>query len=185
MSLIRRTSPFGDMLSLRQAMDHLFEDSFVRPRSFWFGDSVVLPLDVHSTPDALVVVAALPGVKPEQVEITITGDLLTISGTSDATQDGERDGYTYREIRRGDFSRSVTLPRELQTDRATASFEHGLLRLSIPRAEATRPHRIAITPTHEEPAADAPAASSAAPDVKPVADPTAAPDPDRELVAAR
>ena len=181
MSLIRRTSPFGDMLSLRQAMDHLFEDSVVRPRSFWFGDSTALPLDIHSTPDALVVEAALPGVKPEQVEITVAGDQLTISGASDATQEDERDGYTYREIRRGEFSRTVTLPGDLQTDRATASFEHGLLRLSIPRAEQTRPHRIAITPTHEAPADVKPA------DVKPAVGPAvevAAADPDREPVAA-
>ncbi len=182
MSLIRRTSPFGDMLSLRQAMDHLLEDSFVRPRSFWFGDSSVLPLDIHSTPDALVVEAALPGVKPEQVEITITGDLLTISGASEAAHEGERDGYAYREIRRGDFSRTVTLPRDLQIDRAVASFEHGLLRLSIPRAEQARPHRIAITPTHEAPALEAPTPSSAPVDIKPAAETT--PDPDRELVAA-
>jgi HSP20 family protein len=178
MSLIRRTSPFGDMLSLRQAMDHLFEDSFVRPRSFWLGDSSVLPLDIHSTPEALVVEAALPGVKPEQVEITVAGDVLTISGASDATQDGERDGYTYREIRRGEFSRSVTLPRDLETDRATASFEHGLLRLSIPRAEQTRPHRIAITPTREAPAVEAPVGDDRAVEA------TAAAEPDRELVAA-
>jgi len=177
MSLIRRTSPFGDMLSLRQAMDRLFEDPFVRPRGFWLGDSSVLPLDIHSTPEALVVEAALPGVKPEQVEITVAGDLLTISATSDVTQDDEREGYTYREIRRGESSRTVTLPRDLETDRATASFEHGLLRLSIPRAEQTRPHRIAITPLHEASALEAPV------DVKPAVE-AAAPGPDRELVAA-
>ncbi|MGZ6345153.1 MAG: Hsp20/alpha crystallin family protein, partial [Candidatus Limnocylindrales bacterium] len=85
MSLVRRTSPFGDMLSLRQAMDRLFEDSFVRPRSFLtWGEGNALPLDIQATPDALVVEAALPGVKPEDVEISVLGDTLTISAASDS-----------------------------------------------------------------------------------------------------
>jgi len=181
MSLIRRTSPFGDMLSLRQAMDRLFEDPFGRPRSFWFGDSPSLPLDIHATPEALVVEAALPGVKPEQVEITITGDLLTISGATEASRDEEREGYAYREIRRGDVTRTVTLPRDLRTDQAVASFEDGILRLSIPRAEQARPHRIELSPTHEHQAlTDA----TAHPAVETATEP-ASPEPQREPVGAR
>ena len=76
MTLIRRNSPFGELLSLRQAMDRLFEDSFVRPA---LGDSSnLLPLDVYSTDDAIVVEAALPGVRPEDVDIQVLGDTLTI-----------------------------------------------------------------------------------------------------------
>lgn len=135
MSLVRRTSPFGDMLSLRQAMDRLFEESFVRPRSFFsWGEGSALPLDIHATPDALVVEAALPGVKPEQVEITIEGSTLTISGSNEIEQKTEEAGYLYQEIRRGSFSRTVTLPSDLKADRAVASFEDGMLRLSIPKA---------------------------------------------------
>jgi len=150
MSLVRRTSPFGDMLSLRQAMDRLFEESFVRPRSFFsWGEGSALPLDIHATPDALVVEAALPGVKPEQVEITIEGSTLTISGSNEIEQKTEEAGYLYQEIRRGSFSRTVTLPSDLKADRAVASFEDGMLRLSIPKAEEAKPRRITITPTSE------------------------------------
>ncbi|MFI5261645.1 MAG: Hsp20/alpha crystallin family protein [Candidatus Limnocylindrales bacterium] len=170
MSLIRRSSPFGDVLSLRQAMDHLFEESFVRARSLMsFGDTL-LPLDIHTTPDALVVEAALPGVKPEQVEITLSDDTLTISGSNEVKQESDRagqpGGYLYQEIRRGSFSRTVTLPSDLQTDRAAASFEHGLLRLSIPRAEKTKPRRIAISPTSE---ASTDGSAAPAPTAEPVA----------------
>jgi HSP20 family protein len=154
MSIVRRTSPFGEMLSLRQAMDRLFEDSIVRPRSLVFdtAESPWLPLDIHTTPDALVVEAALPGVKPEDVEITVTGDTLTISGSSSGESQREERGYLMREIRRGSFSRTVTLPADLRTEAATAAFEHGLLRLSIPKAEAAKPRQIRITPTTESPA---------------------------------
>ncbi len=150
MSLVRRTSAFGDMLSLRQAMDRLFEESFVRPRSFFgWSEGNALPLDIHATPDALVVEAALPGVKPEDVEITIEGDTLTISGSNEAEKRTEEGGYLYQEIRHGSFSRTVSLPADLKTDQAVASFEHGLLRLSIPKAEAAKPRRISITPTSD------------------------------------
>ena len=70
MTIIRRPSPFGELMSLRQAMDRLFEDSYVRPTRSIFG-SELMPLDIRGDRDELVVEAALPGVKPDDVEITI------------------------------------------------------------------------------------------------------------------
>ncbi|MET1232732.1 MAG: Hsp20/alpha crystallin family protein, partial [Candidatus Limnocylindrales bacterium] len=117
MSIVRRTSPFGEMLSLRQAMESLFEDSIVRPRSFLFDASERpgLPLDIHATSDELVVEAALPGVKPDDVEITVTGDTWTLSGQSSVESEREERGYLMREIRRGSFSRTISLPTDLRT----------------------------------------------------------------------
>src|SRR5512143_4141695 len=80
MTIIRRPSPFGELMSLRQAMDRLFEESFVRPDQ-WVGvDGGPVALDVTSTKDELIVRAAVPGVKPDDVEITIEAGTLTISG---------------------------------------------------------------------------------------------------------
>jgi HSP20 family protein len=146
MTIIRRNNPFGELLSLRQAMDRLFEDSFVRPGAVMSDGDQPLAIDVRTTPDALVVEAALPGVKPEDVDISVLGDTLTISGHSADERTSNEDGYSYREIRRGSFTRSVTLPRGLKTDAANASFEHGLLRLSIPKAEESKPRQIKISP---------------------------------------
>ena len=147
MTLIRRPNPFGELLSLRQAMDRLFEDSFVRPSVNGSGDEHALALDVYATPDALVVEAALPGVKPDDVDISVLGDTLTISGSTRNEQSRDEDGYSYREIRRGSFSRTVTLPAGLKADAAEASFENGLLRLSFPKAEEAKPRQIQIKPT--------------------------------------
>jgi HSP20 family protein len=142
-TLIRRNSPFGEMLSLRQAMDRLFEDSFIRPGAL--GESAnPLPLDVYSTEDAIVVEAALPGVEPADVDIQVLGDTLTISASNATERSNEEGGYSYREIRRGQFSRSVTLPGGLNADQATATFEHGMLRLAIPKAEEAKPRQIKI-----------------------------------------
>jgi len=151
MSMVRRSSPFGELLSLRNSMDRLFEDAFVRPRGALGGgfETPVPQIDVHATPDALVLEAALPGVKPEDVEITSLGETLTISGTMGDEREDEENGYIYQELRRGRFTRSVTMPGDVDTQRATASFENGLLRLSFPKREESRPRQIRINPTIE------------------------------------
>ncbi len=151
MSIIRRSSPFGELLTLRKAMDRWFEDAFVRPPDFYGGasDPQTLPLDIYATDDALVVEAALPGVKPEDVDITVHGDTLTITGTSSTENRSEDQGYLYQEVRRGTFTRTVTLPADLRADAATATFEHGLLRLSIPKAEEAKPRQIRIASSSE------------------------------------
>lgn len=146
MTIIRRTPIYT--LPLRQAIDRLFEDSFVRPEG-WFGEAHgagVLPLDVLRTKDAVVVRAALPGVKPDDVEISIEGDTLTIHAAYEEEQRDTESDYLYQELRRGVLDRSITLPGDLQADAATASFEHGLLTLTIPKREEAKPRKIKISP---------------------------------------
>ena len=147
MTIMRRNSPFGEMLSLRQAIDRLFEDSFVRPGSVAGEGDQPLAIDVRSTADALLLDAALPGVKPAEVDISILGDTLTITARSAEEKSTDEEGYSYREIRRGTFTRSLTLPRGLKAEAATATFENGLLRLSIPKAEESKPRQIRISTT--------------------------------------
>jgi HSP20 family protein len=144
MTLIRRTNPFGELISLRTAMDRLFEDSWVRPRNGFTVDEQPLALDVRTTSDAYVIDAALPGVKPEDVDISVLGETLTITAKTGQEESREDEGYSYREIRRGSFSRTVTLPTGVKADEASATFENGLLHLSIPKAEEAKPRQITI-----------------------------------------
>ena len=146
MTLIRRTNPFGELISLRAAMDRLFEDSWVRPNNGAL-DEHPLALDVRTTNDAYEIEAALPGVKPEDVDISVLGETLTISARTGQEQSRDEDGYSYREIRRGSFSRTVTLPSAVKADAASATFENGMLRLSIPKAEEAKPRQIQIKAT--------------------------------------
>jgi HSP20 family protein len=150
MTIIRRPSPFGELLSLRQAMDRLFEESFVRPRGTLESDDQPLALDVYSTSDAVVVEAALPGVRPEDVDVSVLGDRLTITASTRDEKATDEEGYSYREIRRGHFSRSLDLPTDVNADAASATFENGLLRLSIPKAEQVKPRQIRISGTNDE-----------------------------------
>ena len=150
MTIVRRSSPFGEMMTLRQAMDRLFEDDF-RPFRFMSGgyDGPALPLDVTTDADALTIEAALPGVKPEDVDITVENGTVTISGRTAAERKAEEGSYLVQEIRRGQFSRSVTLPTGLEPDKAEATFEQGVLRLRIPKAEQVKPRQIRISPVTE------------------------------------
>jgi HSP20 family protein len=147
MTIVRRPSPFGEFMTLRQAMDRLFDDDVFRPMR-WSGtlDGPGLPLDVTTTPDDLVVEASLPGIKPEDVDITVENGTLTITGKTAEERKSEDGSYLVQEIRRGSFSRSVTLPNGLEPDKASATFEHGMLTLRIPKAEQTKPRQIRISP---------------------------------------
>lgn len=146
MANITRFDPFGEMVTLRQAMDRLFEDSFVSPLTLrtFNGEAVAPPLDVHQTADEIVVTAALPGIKPDDVDITITGQTLSIRGEFKADEEISRDQYLYRERRYGTFNRQIQLPVRVQGDAASATFENGLLTLSIPKSEEVKPRQIQV-----------------------------------------
>jgi HSP20 family protein len=148
MTLVRRSSQFGELVTLRQAMDLLFEDT-ARPRTLGVGTvgTFGLPLDVTNGSDELVVEAALPGFKPDDVEITVEDRRLKIRAESHSDESTGEGESLVREIRRGSVSRILALPTGLEADKASATFENGLLTLRIPRAEAVKPRQIRITPT--------------------------------------
>jgi HSP20 family protein len=146
MSSLVRWEPFREMVTLRDAMDHLFEDSFTAPHSWtqnWAGTN--LALDVYETKDDVVVKATLPGVKPEEVEITITGDVLTIRGQATEEKQVKDQNYIHRERRYGSFERTVRLPDGLKSDKADAEFENGVLTLRLPKSEESKPKTIKIS----------------------------------------
>ncbi len=149
MSSLMPWEPRGG-ISLRDMMDRLFEDAFIQPRD-WMSNSMMgmgtLPLDMYETKDDVVVKTALPGVKPDDVDVTITGDTLTIHAETKAENQGDQDKqgkYLRREQQYGEFTRTVTLPTGLKTDQAEASFENGMLSLRIPKSEQQKPKTIQV-----------------------------------------
>ncbi len=146
MSSLIRWDPFGDRLTLRNAMDRLFDDSFVRPGFGWIAplSAANLAIDMYETKDDVIVKAALPGIKPEQVEVAIAGDTLTLRGESKEENEVKEENYIRKERRYGSFSRSVTLPSGLKADKADATFENGVLTLKIPKTEEAKPKSIKV-----------------------------------------
>ncbi|MCD6552677.1 MAG: Hsp20/alpha crystallin family protein [Anaerolineae bacterium] len=141
---LARWDPFREMISLREAMDRLFEESFVRPPLAPLRTAGTLAVDVRETDDAFIINASVPGLKPEDLNINVVGDTVTISGEIKEETKEEEANYIYRERRFGSFTRTVTLPTSLNPDKAEAVIENGVLTLTIPKAEAAKPKAIKV-----------------------------------------
>lgn len=142
---IIRGNPWREMRTLREAMDELLEESFVRPSQRQMERSerrLRLPLDVYTTPEEIVIAASLPGLTAEEVDITLDGDRLTIRG--ELRPPLENVDYLFQERAYGPFSRTLTLNVPVNTDEAEATFENGVLRLTLPKAEETKPKTIEV-----------------------------------------
>jgi len=143
MASIVRWDPFREMMSLRDVMDRLVDDAFVRPTS-GLGMLHSPAVDMIENEDEVVVKASLPGVRSDDINISVTGDALTIRGEMKSERDEEKDNYIFRERRSGSFSRSLALPTAVVADKAKAEFENGILTLSLPKAEEVKPKTITV-----------------------------------------
>jgi len=143
MSNLIRWEPAREMMSLRDAMDRLFDDAFTRPLSLRDGWSVPA-IDMFQTDDEIVVKAALPGMKSDEVQINITGEVLTLKGEVQQNQEMEEKAWHMHEQRFGSFERSIALPTDVVADKAKADFENGILTITLPKAEEVKPKTISI-----------------------------------------
>ena len=144
------TPVLRDFVTLRDAMDKLFEQSFVDPaRLSGFaglaGSAGSMPLEVYQTPEAVVVKALAPGITPDNLEVTFERGVLTLHGSMPAPKVNENWRWYLREIGYGEFTRAISLPIEVDAEHAQASFEHGVLTLTLPKAQAAKPRQIRIS----------------------------------------
>jgi len=143
MSNLIRWEPARDFVTLREAMDHLFDDAFTRPltvRDGWSAPAV----DMYQTDDEVVVKVSIPGFKAEDVQINVTGDILTLKGEMKHEEEKKDKAWHIREQRWGSFERSLALPTEVVADKAKAEFENGILTVTLPKAEEVKPKTITV-----------------------------------------
>ena len=143
MSNLIRWEPAREMMSLRDAMDRLFDDAFTRPLSVRDGWSAPA-VDMYQTDDEIVVKAALPGIKSDEVQINITGEVLTLKGEVKQNEEKKEKAWHIREQRYGSFERSVVLPTDVVADKAKAEFENGILTITLPKADEVKPRTITV-----------------------------------------
>lgn len=141
-----RWRPTRDIMRLRDEFDRLFEESFDFPR--WrrmepFGGPAV---DVAESDDRYIVKASLPGMKADDLDISVTGNTLTIKGQVKDEKSISEEQYHLRERRFGSFSRTITLPASVDVESVTATYEDGVLTLSAPKVEDSQRKRITVTP---------------------------------------
>jgi HSP20 family protein len=149
MSNLVRFDPFREMTTLRDTMERFFDRNIFHPGNGWSefeGDIGTLALDLYETDDNLIVEAPLAGVDPNDVEIAISGNVLTIKGETEKMEEKKENGNKYycRERRYGSFHRTVTLPTDVDADKVEAVFEKGVLKLTLPIVETVKPKRIEI-----------------------------------------
>jgi HSP20 family protein len=148
--MVTRWSPFNEALSLRDAMNQLFETSFVRPSYFAAGTSgwQGFPMNIYEREDNLIVEALLPGISPEDVQVSVDQGMLTIGATRHSWQPEEgkeqKQSWYLHEIVPGQFKRSLSLPFPVDADQAQATYVNGVLTLTLPKSEAARPKRIQV-----------------------------------------
>jgi HSP20 family protein len=141
MPAVIRWSPARELVRLSDAMDRMFEDTRTRPFAGRERE-VRLPLDVYTTPSEIVILANVPGLKPEDVNITLENDTLSISGEIKAPM--ENVDYIFQERPYGKFSRVLTINVPVDNDKVEASFDSGVLTITLPKAEAARPKVIKV-----------------------------------------
>lgn len=132
--------PFREAVSLRDAMDRLFEDSVITPKTI----GTMPRIDIKETEDAIVVKAELPGIEEEKVDIEIMDNVMTISGEKAEEKVEEGEGYHYKESHTGTFTRSFNLPADVKADSAQAEMKNGVLSITIPKVEPKKAKKISI-----------------------------------------
>jgi HSP20 family protein len=140
---IARWEPAGGALSLRDAFNHLFDQSVWTPMGGFGEFSGQVPLDVYTEGDGYVVEAALPGLEPEAIDLEMVQGTLLIRGAYPETVTEGRH-YLVQQWPRGQFQATVRLPDAGDASAIHATYEHGVLRLTVPKSEAAKPKRIAL-----------------------------------------
>ena len=142
MPAIIRWSPARDMVRLSDAMDRMLEDAWTRPTPARAEREARLPLDVYTTPSEIVLTANVPGLKPDEVEITLEGDTLSIHGEFKPPMENVE--YVFQERSFGKFSRTLTINVPVDVNKVEATFDSGVLTITLPKAEAARPKVIKV-----------------------------------------
>ncbi len=141
---IQRWDPFRDTLGLRDALGRLLEESVVWPGASGGGAGLGPALDLEESPDAYTVRVALPGFRPEEVDVSLLGDTLTIQAARTSEEERQERNYLIRERQAGAVRRTIVLPGRVDADRVRSRYEHGELVLTLPKTEESKPRRIAI-----------------------------------------
>ncbi len=103
-----------------------------------------LTVDVYQTPDDIIIKAIIAGVKPDDLDVSITQDMITIRGKREESHRVEKENYFYQELYWGSFSRSILLPQEIDVDESEAGVKDGILTIKLPKRDKERVHKLKI-----------------------------------------
>lgn len=136
--------PTREFVSLRDAIDKLFEDSFIRPAMLFDGTTMPFAVDLYETPEAYVLKGALPGLKAEDISIDATVGMVTIKGEYKEEKEQKAENYLKKELRTGTFHRAFEMPLSIDPAKVEAKFKDGVLEVTLPKAEVVKPKQIKV-----------------------------------------
>jgi HSP20 family protein len=145
-------SPLRDFMSLRDSMDRLFEDRWVSPGSWLTWSSAgatYLPIDLYETADEVVLRAVVAGAAPDGIDIQFQGGVLTLRAKAEEPNIPEGATWLVHEVAPSESIRQITLPRAVDAERASTTFEHGVLTVTLPKSEDAKPKQIRVEPTRQ------------------------------------
>ena len=143
--MIRRWDPFREMMVLRNSMDRVVDRDLALAPTSWKSFNWSVALDVVENEDEYLVKASLPGIDPQDLDITFEDNRLTLKGEVREEKEVDEAHYHLRERRYGSFSRSIKMPSGIESDKIKANYDKGVLELHLPKVEEVKPKKIAIT----------------------------------------
>ena len=139
--------PYRDMRQMERAMDRIW-----RGLGSWPGETERwnIPIDVIQKADEIVVEASLPGVKPEELDVSVEDNVLTLSAESSKETETQESGYLIRERSNGSFYRALRLPESVDTEKIHPVYQHGVLTITMPKAEEKKRKQIKISVNNDQ-----------------------------------
>lgn len=142
---MERWNPFRELETMRQTMDRWFEDRGLSNFGASTGSQVQsLAVDLHETENGYELTTAMPGVKPENIEINVDRDMVTLRGRTEQNEERQQGNYIYRERHSGSYQRSIRLPEPVNSEQVEATMADGVLKVSLPRLQQTIQRRIKV-----------------------------------------
>jgi HSP20 family protein len=143
--VLRRWDPLLELRQMQENVDRMWRDIGQERGDAGNVENWAIPLDVVQQGDNIIVKASVPGVNPEDIDVSIENDVLIIRGQTKEEREHQEGNYLMRERRSGSFYRALRLPDTLDSDRAQPHYEHGVLSITFPRMESKRAKRLRIT----------------------------------------
>jgi HSP20 family protein len=142
--VLRRWDPFGELRRMQDNMDRLWRGFYANDEGSPAIEQWAIPLDVVEEGDNILVHASLPGVKPDDIDVTIENDILTVKGHSTMEREHKNGNYLMKERRTGSFHRSLRLPDTVDTEKASPHYENGVLTVALPKVEPKKAKKLTI-----------------------------------------
>lgn len=142
--VLRRWEPFSEMRRMQENMERVWRGSYVNQDNNTEIEEWAIPLDVVEEGDSILVHASMPGVNPDDIDVTVENDVLTIKGRSSVEREHKEGNYLMKERRTGSFHRSLRLPDTVDADRAVSHYEQGILTVTLPRIEAKKARKLTV-----------------------------------------